>query len=129
MPKLVVSGAPLQCSFGAAPSVLTAIPLGPVISAGPPVATINDHKPMVNILPFGMCTTPTNPAVAAATSAALGVLTPVPCMPVVSNPWAPGCPKVGVNGVPALTATCKCTCAWGGIIQITAPGQVLIDCP
>ena len=39
-----------------------------------PAANIMDHVPMVNIMPFGMCITPSNPAVAAATAAALGVL-------------------------------------------------------
>jgi len=70
-----------------------------------------------------MCITPTNPEVATATAAAQGVLTPVPCMPVVTAPWAPGVPTVLVNGQPALDDTCTCNCMWGGVIAITSPGQ------
>ena len=71
-----------------------------------------------------MCTTPTNPAVAAATSAAMGVLTPAPCMPVVTGPWMPGASLTQIGGMPALTSTCTCMCAWGGAITIGNPGSV-----
>ena len=78
-------------------------------------ATIQDFAPNVNIMPFGMCTTLSNPQVAAATSAALGVLTPQPCIPVTTSPWSPGSATVQINGAPALTATSMCQCAWGGV--------------
>jgi hypothetical protein len=68
-----------------------------------------------------MCSSPANPQVAAATAAALGVLTPMPCMPVLSAPWAPGSPTVLIGGYPALNQTSKLICNWGGVIQIINP--------
>ena len=59
-----------------------------------------DNKPFVNILPFGMCMSLANPMVAAATAAALGALTPMPCIPVTPAPWVPGSPTVLVGGMP-----------------------------
>jgi hypothetical protein len=122
MQPLVVSGATLACPLGTTPSVLTATP-PPVVTAGAPVATVADAVPGANVAPFGMCTTPTNPAVASATAAASGVLTPVPCLPVVTGPWTPGSASVTVQGRPALTASSTCRCAWGGTIAVTSPGQ------
>jgi hypothetical protein len=75
------------------------------------------------VMPFGVCTSMANPMVAAATAAALGVLTPMPCIPAPAGPWAPGSPKVLIGTFPALTQTCKLMCMWGGVIQITVPGQ------
>jgi hypothetical protein len=127
MPDLVVNGAQMTCTFGVAPSTLTVVPSGPILQAGGQLlARVVDMAPMVNVAPFGMCTTPTNPQVAAATSAAAGVLTPQPCVPVITAPWSPGSPKVSAGGVPALTSTSTCTCAWGGSIAVVAAGQVKV---
>lgn len=128
MGKLVTSGAMMMCSFGVAPSTLNVLPVNKVIG-GAPTANIMDNKPFVNIPPFGMCMSIANPAVAAATAAALGVLTPMPCIPVIPAPWAPGSPQVMIGGMPALNDMSKCMCAWAGVIQITFPGQVTIDVP
>lgn len=125
---LVSTGAALQCSFGVAPSVLNVLPINRVLSMTP-CANIMDNKPMVNILPFGMCNSTANPAVAAATAAALGVHTPMPCIPVVAAPWAPGSPTVLVGKMPALNNSSKCMCNWGGAISINSPGQVKVMVP
>ena len=90
MPIQVVNSAQLMCTFGLAPSALVVLPLNRVLSGNQPAANIMDHKPMVNIMPFGACTSLANPTVAAATSAALGVLTPMPCIPATATPWVPG---------------------------------------
>src|SRR5215213_261194 len=118
----VCMGATLQCSFGVAPSSLVVLPANRVLTVTP-AATIMDNVPMVNILPFGMCSSPSNPTVAAATAAALGVLTPMPCVPVTPAPWIVGAPTVLIGNMPALNNNSKLMCAWGGVIQIVVPGQ------
>lgn len=122
----VCAGASLTCSFGMIPSVLNVLPVSRVMSSMP-IACIMDQAPMVNIMPFGMCQSIANPTVAAATAAALGVLTPMPCIPVIPAPWTPGVPTVLIGGKPALNNTCKLICAYGGIIQITNPGTTNIQ--
>lgn len=128
MGMMVCGGAMCMCSFGMAPSSLVVTPENR-LTAGAPAATIMDSVPLKNILPFGMCSSLANPVVASATAAALGVLTPMPCIPVTQAPWAPGCPTVLVNGKPALNNTSKLMCSWGGVIQITVPGSVGILVP
>lgn len=126
----VCTGATLQCSFGAAPSSLIAIPKGPpTLATGPTAATIKDHLPIANIPTFGLCASLANPAVATATTAALGVLTPMPCVPVTLTPWTPGSPKVLINNSPALNNTSKCMCAWLGIVSILNSGQTPVQIP
>ena len=119
----VCMGAMLMCSFGVAPSSLVVLPTNKTMTSYVPAANIMDHIPMVNILPFGMCSSIANPTVAAATTAALGVLTPMPCIPVTPAPWIPGSPTVMVGNMPALNNNCKLMCTWAGVIQVTVPGQ------
>jgi hypothetical protein len=109
------------------PSGLVVLPTSMVTAATLPAASVQDTVPMTNILPFGMCITPTNPQVAAATAAALGTLTPQPCIPVITGPWVPGATKVQIRGAPALHNACTAMCAWGGMITITNPGQFVIQ--
>ncbi|MBD1924671.1 DUF4280 domain-containing protein [Microcoleus sp. FACHB-831] len=126
----VCMGATIMCSFGVAPSSLIVIPKGPPVMAGGPLAaTIMDHIPIANIPPFGMCTSLANPAVASATAAALGVLTPMPCVPVIPAPWVTGSPTVLINNYPALNNTSKCMCTWAGVISVVYPGQVTVLIP
>lgn len=125
MPNLVTMGAMMQCiPFGAAPSSLIVIPKGvPVMAPAMLAATVMDFVPFANILPFGVCTSLANPTVASATAAALGVLTPMPCTPVITGPWQPGALKVKIGTFAALSDTSICNCAYGGTIKITSPGQ------
>jgi hypothetical protein len=128
MTNLVCMGALLQCSFGAAPSSLVILPQNKVLT-GAPAATIMDNKPLVNIPSFGMCSSPANPTVAAATAAAMGVLTPMPCVPVTPSPWVPGSPTVLIGNTSALSSTSTLLCNWGGLIQIKQPGQITVEVP
>ena len=129
MGQETVAGATLQCTFGAAPSVLSVLPTNRTMVGGPPGANIMDYIPMVNIMPFGVCSSLANPTVASATSAAMGVLTPMPCIPVTTAPWAPGSPTVLIGNMPALSNMSKCMCTWGGVISITFAGQVQTQVP
>lgn len=125
MGQQVCAGAMLTCSFGLAPGTLAVLPANGVTTAVPD-ATIMDNKPVVNIAPFGMCSSPANPSVAAATAAAMGVLTPMPCVPMTSAPWMPGSPTVLLGGMPALTDDSKLMCSAGGVIAICMPGQTSV---
>lgn len=124
MPNLLTQGALLQCSFGMAPSSLNVLPQNKVLVGGKPAANIMDNKPMVNIMPFGMCQSMANPQVAAATAAALGVLTPMPCVPNITAPWTPGKPITMIANQPIINETSKLMCMWAGVISVTFAGQV-----
>src|ERR1700745_2524352 len=102
MPVQVVSGAILTCTFGAMPSTLTVLPVNRVNCSKMPAANIMDVARRTNIAPFGMCLSLANPQVAAATAAALGVLTPQPCIPATATPWTPGALTVLLGNQPAL---------------------------
>lgn len=129
MPQQVCNGATLQCSFGMAPSNLVVLPVNRVNTTSQPDANIMDSKPMVNIMPFGMCMSPANPAVAAATAAAFGVLTPMPCVPVTPAPWTPGAPTVLLAAAPTLDNQSTLMCTWGGVIQVAVPGEFTVMVP
>lgn len=122
----VCGGACISCSFGSVPSTLNVLPAARVMSTQA-IASIMDQVPMVNILPFGMCSSMANPMVAAATAAALGVLTPMPCIPVTPVPWMPGNPRVLISGKPALTSDSNLICERGGCIRIMMPGIINIQ--
>jgi len=128
MGNLVCNGAMMQCSFGAAPSTMMVLPKSRVL-ATMPAANIMDNIPFLNIPPFAMCNSMANPMVSAATAAALGVLTPMPCLPMTPAPWAPGCPTVLIGNMPALNDASTLNCIWGGVIKINLPGQFKTQVP
>lgn len=123
MSQQVVMGANMMCTFGLAPGSLVVLPTNRVNCGNVPAATIMDYAPMVNIMPFGMCTSMANPTVASATAAASGVLTPMPCVPNTAAPWTPGIPTVLIGNFPALNNMSTCNCLWGGVISFIDPGQ------
>ena len=63
------TGAQMTCSMGSSPASFSATPR-PLTASGAPAGTIMDHVPMMNIAPFGLCQSPANPMVAAATALA-----------------------------------------------------------
>ena len=128
MGQQVCMGAMLKCSCGVAPGTLMVLPISRVLTAVPD-ANIMDNKPMLNILPFGMCQSMMNPMVMVATIAAMGTLTPMPCIPMTFVPWLPGAPTVLLGNMPALNNSSKLLCLWGGMIAINAPGQFTAAVP
>lgn len=122
---LTCKGAQLQCSMGTAPSSLTVI--RPNIKAGGADAgNVSDFAPNVNVMPFGMCNSTTNPQVISATAAAQGVHTPMPCVPVTTAPWSPGATKVKIVGQAALDDGSTAMCTWNGSISIKSAGQTKV---
>ena len=118
MANPVVNTTMCTCSFGAAPAVLPVTSQQTVLACGQLQATIMDNRPPT----FGMCSCP-------ATAAAMGVLTPMPCVPAVAAPWAAGVPTVLVGGKPLLNHTSKLICSYGGGIQVTMTPALTINSP
>ena len=121
----LVQTAVCTCSFGAAPATLMVSSQQTVKMCGMTAATIMDNK----FPTFGMCSNPANPTVASATAAALGVLTPMPCVPLTIAPWAPGSPTVLVCGKPVANNSCKLICGYGGVIQPTMTPAMTVKVP
>jgi hypothetical protein len=115
MPQQVTMGAMLQCSFGVAPSTLAVLPLNRVLCEGPPAANIMDHIPLVNILPFGMCTH--------------GIGVGTPSAAATTTPWVPGAVTVLLGNQPSLDNVSTCTCMWGGVVTIVDPATVKTQVP
>jgi hypothetical protein len=112
-----------------APSTFVVLPKNRMLTSSQPAANIMDHIPMVNVMPFGACMSLANPTVASATSAAMGVLTPMPCIPNTPAPWVAGAPTVMLASFPALDNVSTLTCVWGGVITVAFPGEVTEQIP
>lgn len=125
MGKAVCQTAMCTCDMGSTPASLVVTSNQIYSIANLKIATIMDHAPVANLATFGMCRIPANPAVAAATTAALGVLTPAPCIPATAAPWTPGSVVQSINGLKVLTDDSKLLCSYGGTISITQPSNVI----
>ncbi|NPD91736.1 DUF4280 domain-containing protein [Xylanibacter muris] len=119
----VCSGATMKCSFGDKKAKLTVYPDRTVFLTGQPMANITDHVSLYNIAPFGKCHTTRFPPTGAATSAAHGKLTPMPCVPGTNSNWLNGKDDYIIKGDPALLKSSYCKCCYGGTITITDDGQ------
>ena len=116
---LVTDGAMCMCDMGTIPTPLVIEPEGAMVGAPAPAGTIMDFVPMLNIEGFGICHSPANPACINPTGQG-------PCVPAIVDPWLPGAPNVLINGIPALTQTSMCMCAFAGTIEIIEPGQFCV---
>lgn len=125
MTNPVTTTALCTCSFGALPIMLPVTSQNTVLMCNLLAATVMDNK----CSSFGMCSCPNNPAVMAATSAAMGVLTPSACTPVTLTPWAPGVPKILICGKPLLQDSSKLNCFYGGVITVSLTPAKTIQTP
>lgn len=127
MAQIVTGSAVLKCPFSEAPCNLKVTSQTGLMAEGKPVATIQDCQPGVNIPSFGMCRSMANPQVAAATAAALGVLTPQPCSMAPMGTWSMTRPGVMAGGKPVLTSEAGLLCIAGmGNISIKFAGQTKV---
>ncbi len=131
MPFQVIVGATMKCTFGSAscPLFLSSINRILVGNMRVPAANVLDHVPNRNIISFNNCSSINNPAVASATAAAGGVLTPMPCSPATFTPWTHGSPTVNIGFMPALNDASVCNCSYGGVIWVDNPGQNTVQIP
>ena len=121
----VVMGAAIKCTMGLSPGQLLVTSQAKCLAGGKPMATIQDIAPLTNITPCGLCTSMANPTVASATAAALGVLTPMPCVPAPVGVWTSS-GKPLVANLPGLDQTSTIACAYAGMINIVNPGQTKV---
>ena len=119
--SIVVGPARMACSFGSSPALLVVPESGRERIDGRPVATILDCQPGTSLTPFGLCRSRSNPEVAEASAAAGGKLMPRPCRPQPLGPWEPGCVGRARDGVPLLSPSSRCQCAWAGTISLLDP--------
>lgn len=119
----------ISCIFGTVPTPLTVLPDRTVFAEVMLMGNITDFIPIVNIMSFVMCTSIANPVVDAATVAKAGVLTPMPCIPVVVDPWITLALDVIVTEGPALDQTAMVLCAWAGLIHVDEPGNFTVMVP
>lgn len=123
MSSYVVEGAELKCNFGDKESNLKVPLKHEAYINNKSQGNIMDFKPMVNIIPFGMCSSLANPVVAAATAANYGKLQKMPCVPAIVSPWLCGKNDVLISNFPAILKTSTLMCMWCGVIKINDDGQ------
>jgi hypothetical protein len=112
MALAVCNLATLKCTNGSIPSKMMVLPLNQTLTSSQPWATIMDNKPMLNILPFGVCK-----------------MTLGPCMPSTPAPWLPGSPTILLKNKIALNDTSKLFCILGGVITVSDAGQTKTQIP
>lgn len=124
----VTQNAILRCPFGLMTSILNVVDPTRASIGKNKMAVQSDKLPLVNIPVFGMCTSIVNPAVQAATFAAMGTLTPAACPGVKAMMgWSPP-PSNVLNATSRyLLQTCTLLCAFGGNIHIVHSGQGVVN--
>lgn len=113
----------LSCSFGTVPDTLIVLPDGNVVIEGMLAGNMFDVIPFMNIPGFVMCISLGNPEVDAATIAAGGVLTPMPCTPMTLEPWITEDVTVMFTDQPAIDQTSILMCDYAGVIIVDEPGN------
>jgi hypothetical protein len=114
MPFPVCHGASLRCTRGRSPGRLLVPPDRAVHAGALPVAQVLDHRPFVNIVPFGVC---------------VAGLTPRQCRPDTPAPWMPGVAGVRVASTTVLDTSSSLDCQAGGLIRIAPAEDVGVGLP
>lgn len=128
MALVTVTGATILCPNGIGTGMLNVTSQTTVTAEGKPAATIKDCAPGSNLNMGGvMCTSMANPQVASATAAALGVLTPQPCVPAPVGTWSAVNPCCQAGGTPCLLQGSTINCAYAGTISIIKSGQTKVN--
>jgi len=110
--------------MGDQPAKLTVLPSRRSYLCNMPLmANISDHVSMINLAPFGRCSSLGFPSTARATAQHMGILTPMPCQHNTPDPWIGGKKDYLAEGQPALLKSSICKCKWGGVISIIDDGQ------
>lgn len=124
----VTQNAILRCPFGLMTSILNVVDSTRASIGKNKMAVQSDKVPLVNIPIFGMCTSIVNPAVQAATLAAMGTLTPAACPGVKAiMGWSPPPSNVLNSTSRYLLQTCTLLCSFGGNIHIVHSGQGVVN--
>lgn len=114
----VCNGAMLRCSLGSVPGTL--VVLRPSLSADTmqAIGTVQDSRPMENILPFGTCSAAAHPLIS--TGAA-------PCIPQTNEVWTQQTPSIRYQGQAALRGDATLRCEYGGIISVIQPVHLTVS--
>jgi len=123
MSSYVVEGATLKCDYGDSTSKLKIPVKHEIFINGKCQGNMMDCVPMVNIMPFGMCSNLLNPTVAAATAANYGKLQKMPCIPAIVTTWLECKNDVLVDNFPAILKSSTLGCAYLGVISVEDDGQ------
>lgn len=122
MGQPVVTGGKAMCSMGPG-GMFNISAMGNVMIENKPILTTKDTVPFMNVSPAGvMCQSMANPMVASATAAAMGVLTPQPCVPNFVGMWLPGTINCKCKFMGLVDSSCSLMCAYAGKLSITFAG-------
>ena len=125
----VTTGSTAEYTCGTTPAELIADFDTLATAGGSIVLTIDMIVAEVNIPSFGDCDSLLNPEVSTATAAADGVLTPMPCVPVVVDSWTPGSLLSNEVGIAYVNDESICTCSYGGEISIVDALGIEMEIP
>jgi len=115
---IISAGNLCKCSFGTIPIPLASTNVSVQVE-NTPVLTPTDTSSIVS---FGLCNTPSNPAV----QVIFGAPVPAPCVANIITPWSNPKMNVLACGKRVCTDKSTCMCMYGGVITITQikPGTV-----
>lgn len=122
MERIVLQGDLCRCANGTQPCPLNVSNRKRMVVNGKAIALRTDAS-TVNLSGFGYCNNLGNPIVMEATMAAQGVLTPMPCVPMLKGVWDRTVERLKIDGQQAVGESSTTMCAYGGSISISLVGE------